>query len=212
VALKALAFAAADSAGPLAADDLAAYQKQLPDLRRALTSLLAADAQSPLAKFKDALADAADLKAARRSFEPFSTAVADLARENHLHHTAGLHVFECPMAPVLGKGRWLQREAGTKNPFFGSKMLRCGDELDVPAAAPAKSGGGGGGMTHLLPPGHPPIGENAGNASRQSSLYSKMGILPVASAAASANGASCGGCGMSAAAMAAGEPCEEGKK
>lgn len=212
VALKALAFAAADAAGPLAADDLAAYQKKLPDLRRALTSLLAADAQSPLAKFKDALADAADLKAARRSFEPFSTAVADLARENHLHHTAGLHVFECPMAPVLGKGRWLQREAGTKNPFFGSKMLRCGDELDAPAATPAKSGGGGGGMTHLLPPGHPPIGDAAGDASPLTSLYSKMGILPVASAAASANGASCGSCGMSAAAMAAGEPCEEGKK
>ena len=139
-ALKSLAFAAADAAAPLAADDLAAYQKQLPELRQALAALLAVDANNPLAKFKDSLAGSADMKAARRSFEPFSTAVADLARENHLPHTAGLHVFECPMAPVLGKGRWLQRDAGTKNPFFGSKMLRCGEELDAPAAAPAKSG------------------------------------------------------------------------
>jgi len=128
-ALKALAFAFADAAAPLAADDLAAYQGQLPALRAALATFLATDAQSPLAKLKETLPDPAALKDARRAFEPLSTAVADLAREHHLSHTAGLHAFECPMAPVLGKGRWLQREAGTKNPFYGSSMLGCGDEL-----------------------------------------------------------------------------------
>jgi Cu(I)/Ag(I) efflux system membrane fusion protein len=33
------------------------------------------------------------------------------------------------MAPVLGKARWLQRDATLKNPFFGSEMLDCGVEL-----------------------------------------------------------------------------------
>ena len=138
-ALKALAFAVADAAAALAADDLAAYQKQLSELRGALAALAAAEAQSPLVRLKDSLPDPAELKAARRGFEPFSTAVADLARERYLPHTAGLHVFECPMAPVLGKGRWLQREAGTKNPFFGSSMPGCGEELDAPTAAPGKT-------------------------------------------------------------------------
>ena len=63
------------------------------------------------------------------AFEPASTAVADVGREHHLHHTASLHVFECPMAPVAGKGRWLQRTGELKNPFLGSRMLTCGEEL-----------------------------------------------------------------------------------
>jgi len=33
------------------------------------------------------------------------------------------------MSPVLGTGRWLQRTAELKNPFFGSAMLRCGEEV-----------------------------------------------------------------------------------
>jgi Cu(I)/Ag(I) efflux system membrane fusion protein len=67
------------------------------------------------------------LKAARRSFEPWSTAVADLLRP---HRAAlGLHVFQCPMAPVLGKGRWVQRDPQLHNPFLGSTMTNCGTEL-----------------------------------------------------------------------------------
>jgi len=63
------------------------------------------------------------------AFEPLSTAVADLARESHVHHREGLHVFECPMTPVLGTGRWLGRDATIHNPFFGSAMPGCGDEI-----------------------------------------------------------------------------------
>ena len=130
--LKSLAFAAADAASALAADDFAAYQQQLPGLRSALVACLAADPSAPrgpLAKFKDALPDRADLRTARRDFEPFSTALADVARDRHVQHREGLHVFQCPMAPVLGLGRWLGRTADVKNPFFGSAMVTCGEEL-----------------------------------------------------------------------------------
>ncbi len=127
--LKTLAFAMADAAAPLAADDLAGYRKQLPVVRAALTAYLESAPQSPLAKFKDSLPEPVDFDAARRAFEPASTAVADVGREHHLHHTASLHVFECPMAPVAGKGRWLQRTGELKNPFLGSRMLTCGEEL-----------------------------------------------------------------------------------
>ena len=78
----------------------------------------------------------ANLEAARTAFEPFSTVVADLARAQHLHHAEKLHVFECPMAPVAGKERWLQRGPGVRNPFFGSEMPACGDDItDVSAPA-----------------------------------------------------------------------------
>jgi Cu(I)/Ag(I) efflux system membrane fusion protein len=129
--LKTLAFAAADGASSLAADDLAGYQKILPELRTALDAYLTGyppAARGPLAEFKDTLAGGPDLRAARRAFEPFSTAVVDLAREEHIHHRERLHVYQCPMTPVLGTGRWFSREAVVKNPFFGSAMLECGEE------------------------------------------------------------------------------------
>ncbi len=131
--LKPLAFAAADAATFLAADDLAGYTKQLSTLRRALQNYLQGYAHArhgPLAKYSASLSDPIDLRSARREFEPFTTALVDLAREQHVQHREGLHVFECPMTPVLGTGRWLSRSADLKNPFFGSAMLECGEELN----------------------------------------------------------------------------------
>lgn len=131
--LKTLAFAAADAADALASDDLAAFQRHLPALRAATTEYFAGFApaeKGPLAAHKDALRDGPDLDAARRAFEPFSTALADLARAEHLHHKEKLWIYQCPMTPVLGKGRWLAKENKLRNPFFGSAMLECGEEIN----------------------------------------------------------------------------------
>jgi Cu(I)/Ag(I) efflux system membrane fusion protein len=139
-ALTTLAFTAADAAAPLAADDLPRYKRQLPALREAIAAYFKADehaAHGPLAAFKNGPADPADIESAQNDFAPFSTAVADIARANHIHHREGLHLFQCPMAPGIGTGRWLQRNGELKNPFFGSRMLTCGEELDAtPAPAP----------------------------------------------------------------------------
>jgi len=130
--LKNLALATINGGNALAVDDFTGYQKQLPVIRQALAAFFAgydrAD-DGPLGKFKDALPDRPDLKSARRDFAYFSTAVADLVRENHLQHTEGFHVFQCPMAPGIGTGRWLQLSSELKNPFYGSAMLECGEEL-----------------------------------------------------------------------------------
>jgi multidrug efflux pump subunit AcrA (membrane-fusion protein) len=208
-ALKALTLAAADAAAPLAKDDLAGYQAQVAGLQLALHAFFAADehaAHGPLGAFKEGLANPSDLKAARHAFAPLSSAVADLVRSAQLATATGLHVFECPMA----KARWVQRDAGTKNPFYGEKMLNCGDEIDGPkpktgalTAPPLDAKA----MAGELPPGHPPIGKMTG----QDALLSKMGFAP-AKTDAGAAADSCGNCGMSAAAMAAGEPCEHDKK
>lgn len=134
--LEHLALASADAAAALAADDVGSYRAQLPELNGALASYFSGyehAAHGPLSDYEGGLPEAADLKAARAAFEPFSTAIADLARANGLHESARLRVFECPMAPEAGVGRWLQREAGTRNPFFGSDMLTCGGEIAGPA-------------------------------------------------------------------------------
>ncbi|HEY5552492.1 MAG TPA: efflux RND transporter periplasmic adaptor subunit, partial [Opitutaceae bacterium] len=132
-ALTKLTFALADAAAPLAADDLPAYKRQLPALRAAIAAYLKADphgGHGPLAAFPDGPADPRDLESAQSGFAPFSTAAADVARANHIHHREGLHLFECPMAPEIGTGRWLQHDAELRNPFFGSRMLTCGEEIE----------------------------------------------------------------------------------
>ena len=141
--LATLSFQLADAASALAADDLDGYKRQLPALREALQTHLRADSKArrtTFAAFQDGPADPTDLESAQSAFAPFSTAVADLARANHIHHREGLHLFQCPMAPEVGAGRWLQRDNDLRNPFFGSRMLTCGEELDAvmePAAAPS---------------------------------------------------------------------------
>ena len=130
--LKNLAVATIAGGDALAADDLAGYRKQLPPMRQALAAFLTGYERAkngPLEKFTDTLPDRPDLKAARLDFAYFSTAVADLVRDNQVQRAEGFHVFQCPMAPGIGTGRWLQRSAVLKNPFYGSAMLECGEEL-----------------------------------------------------------------------------------
>ena len=201
--LTTVAGAGADAAMPLAADDLAGYNQQLAGLRTALNAYFSGyehAAHGPLAPFKDGLAEASDLAVARRAFAPLSTALADFTHENGVAKAAGLHVFSCSMA----KAHWLQRSAGTKNPFYGAKMLTCGEE--IPFAAPKRQVSNslsaqktGGDLMAKLPPGHPPI-----DAMTLASFTRSQASTPA--------GDSCGNCGMSAAAMAAGEPCEHEKK
>jgi len=115
-ALARLVDVAAEAADALANDDFAAYQKIFPRLESASASLSL-----------PALELGTSLKAARRSFEPWSTVVADLAKPHRAH--LSVKVFQCPMTPVLGHGRWVQRNQPLKNPFFGSTMPDCGEEV-----------------------------------------------------------------------------------
>jgi Cu(I)/Ag(I) efflux system membrane fusion protein len=113
----ALAAAAIDSAAALGVDDYAGYKKLFPELAAAAKSF----PSLPPLELGDNLA------AARRSFEPWSTAVADLLKPYRA--ALGLKIFQCPMSPVLRTGRWVQRSQPIKNPFFGSTMADCGEEI-----------------------------------------------------------------------------------
>jgi len=137
--LRDLALNAIDAAESLAADDLPGYQKALPKMRAGLEAFLAGSAHAahgPLGELTAKLPDRADLKSARRDFARFSTAVADLVRATRLNGEAGWHVFQCPMAPGIGTGRWLSRTATLRNPFLGTAMSDCGEEVSDAADAP----------------------------------------------------------------------------
>lgn len=115
--VEALADVAVDSADALANDDFARYQKLFPHL------------QHVAAEFPHlpGIALGGTLLEARRSFEPWSSAVANLLKPHKSE--LGLKFFQCPMSPVLHKGRWVQRSTPIRNPFFGSSMPDCGEEI-----------------------------------------------------------------------------------
>lgn len=126
-AITPLALALAEASAALAADDLAGYQKVLPTMSAAVHQ--SGSIHLTLMPLAEKLVPGPDIKTARRAFEPFATAVADAAKAAGLHTSGVVRIFQCPMTPVLGTGRWLQTTAALRNPFFGSAMLTCGDEV-----------------------------------------------------------------------------------
>ena len=112
-----LAAAAIDAADALASDDYARYAKIFPLLAAATKDFPTLPKLEP----------GTDLKTARRAFEPWSTAAADLLKPHRAQ--LGLKIFQCSMSPVSHTGRWVQRGQPLKNPFFGSSMADCGEEV-----------------------------------------------------------------------------------
>jgi multidrug efflux pump subunit AcrA (membrane-fusion protein) len=72
-----------------------------------------------------------DIEEARKSFKPISHAIVTLATQvrSEGSQSAFTHFF-CPMVPG-GAGDWLQADDKLLNPYFGSKMLRCGEKVRV---------------------------------------------------------------------------------
>ena len=86
---------------------------------------------------------AKDLDDGRKEFLPFSTSVVELVQHVRVDEPdyAGLKVYHCPMAPK--PGLWMQTKGPLRNPFYGSKMLTCGNEVGPPAPSESAVGSPG---------------------------------------------------------------------
>lgn len=122
----------------LAADNRDAFNRQIGSVSTAAKKLqeaFTADAHlSQLARAigKNAeLAPAQNLVIARSEFLPFSMAVSEFAQAFRKHGgTIDAKVIKCPMYPEAGKtAYWVQAPGPVRNPFFGSEMLDCGQEV-----------------------------------------------------------------------------------
>ncbi len=79
----------------------------------------------------EAVAKAEDIAAAREAFKILSRPLAMWAG---MSKPEGIYVIFCSMA----KGSWLQSEAAIRNPYYGAKMLACGEVINsAPEAKPA---------------------------------------------------------------------------
>jgi Cu(I)/Ag(I) efflux system membrane fusion protein len=127
----------------LAADDLERFNSFAPKTHDAAAALFAAFAGSetwraPAKQVESAshLAQVSDLKEARRSFYPLSTATVALAQAARRGNGAfsTLKIFRCPMTKdaFIGAPRraeWIQLQPEVRNPWFGAEMLDCGSEV-----------------------------------------------------------------------------------
>lgn len=94
----------------------------------------ALELQKSLAGLKDSKAahaaiskfiDAKDLSEQRQHFSTLSNEMASLVKGGKLSGGA-VYLEYCPMANNNSGAYWLSNEKEIKNPYFGSKMLKCG--------------------------------------------------------------------------------------
>ncbi|QDT44148.1 Cation efflux system protein CusB precursor [Gimesia alba] len=94
------------------------------------------------------------LEEARKKFKPISHAVVKLATQVRGGESKpAFHHFFCPMVPE-GGGDWLQSDNKLLNPYFGRKMLHCGElvpTFETAAKQPAPPGQSQQKQKHLSP-------------------------------------------------------------
>ena len=138
-------FALADAiTAALAADKLDEFNTQAAKSHAAMPALMDAFVNSdkswhPLLKsIEEAghLEKADDLKAARKTFHPFSNAAVALAQalRRSEKEFASLKVFRCPMTKTVFPGapassEWMQLKPAINNPYMGVRMQDCGTEV-----------------------------------------------------------------------------------
>ena len=62
----------------------------------------------------------------RQGFEQVSNALIFVVKQFGTSKEQSLFVYNCPMAFGGKGGDWLQSKEGTENPYYGSKMFKCG--------------------------------------------------------------------------------------
>lgn len=130
----------------LSKDDLKAVQEQGDLLKKALGNVDMAllKGAAHMAWMKDLKAlnkqvsiigSVSDIEKQRIAFEPLSEILKSVINK---FGTGGKHtviVFHCPMAFNNKGADWLQNHADLLNPYFGKKMLTCGEQRDTLATA-----------------------------------------------------------------------------
>lgn len=135
-ALQSLVAEADGVSRALAADDFVRFNESLARLAailpQAQKELTASNGWEDLIR-RLALAckvpPAKDLAEARKQFLPFSITMVELAGRLRKEDPAfaGLKIYRCPMAPPPGV--WIQAQGPLLNPYYGSEMLKCGEEV-----------------------------------------------------------------------------------
>jgi Cu(I)/Ag(I) efflux system membrane fusion protein len=118
-----------------AVDSSGAFMKKLDSVDMGLLSGKAHMAwMSHLASLKksvNAIAAAKDINTVRDFFDDFSDRIYTIIKQFGISTTQPAYRFFCPMANDNKGAYWLQNKTGTENPYFGSKMFKCGSQVET---------------------------------------------------------------------------------
>lgn len=123
----------------LASDDFPAAQGNVEKLQDLLSMMLSdmapKSARASLGKMNSALkpGSASDIRGLRVAFEKLHTPSVNLAdRFGYIGVERELAIFHCPMAFDDVGANWIDFAGdGTRNPYFGASMLKCGTETQT---------------------------------------------------------------------------------
>lgn len=152
-AIRGLVAAVFEFTQALAADDAAAAGQSAAAVRDASSALRRARVPAPLGDTVQAVGRSiaamdpgADIERQREALDPLSQALIELLEAAHVEGLGAAYRAHCPMALGNRGASWLTPEEQVLNPYFGSRMLRCGsieETLSSPEAAsqPAEAPG-----------------------------------------------------------------------
>lgn len=135
-ALQSFLTVVGDISSALAADDLKSLKTELETLAKVSPPLAGAfPAAHPWHEVIEELTTesvrptAESLEGARKGFTAFSGRLVTFAKQLRKEDAqfASYKIYHCPMAPK--PGLWLQARGPLQNPFYGSQMLTCGEEV-----------------------------------------------------------------------------------
>ena len=113
----------------LAGDSIATVKEQAAKVASEAEAILMTKGEKPSLEAIEGLEaviaaakamNAAEIKALREQFKALSFAVAKLVEKQAV---AGHGIYFCPMADAY----WIQKSGAVKNPYYGAKMLGCGE-------------------------------------------------------------------------------------
>jgi Cu(I)/Ag(I) efflux system membrane fusion protein len=77
------------------------------------------------------VARSSDIASAREAFSSLSGTLIGVAKSFGTSGQLSLHLYRCTMA-LDGRGAdWLSREREVRNPYYGARMLKCGDFVET---------------------------------------------------------------------------------
>lgn len=77
------------------------------------------------------IAEAQNIEQARTPFEPLSESMYNLFKQFGAAEAQSVYRYFCPMAFNNKGAYWLQNKQGVENPYFGSAMFKCGEEVET---------------------------------------------------------------------------------
>jgi len=87
--------------------------------------------QMTLKKRAREVSSAENIEGARSRFIPLSESIYIVAKRFGTSGTQPILRFHCPMASGGEGAYWLQNKPGTENPYYGSAMFKCGDQVET---------------------------------------------------------------------------------